>query len=292
MADIKMINGKYYDFSTTGPNANESFLTTAKELKEVGIKNYYFMLRIDNPRVADIDPFKPNITPQEVQLLMNEFRNNVWSFMRMAVRLRTDAGIVKYGLHRGLAAVTWCFERHQDNCICEPRQTYKTTGTIAGPIQWAFQLSSNLQMHFFGKETDNTKRNLAHLKSNIELLPDWLQFRKYMDSEGKIKKSRQATENLENNLLHNKINIHPKPTSLSHAQGLGRGGSGSILYFDEVEFVPFFGEVMSNSAPLFKTASENAAKAGKPYCRLMSTTPKVIYIIISKNNSFQCYIGI
>ena len=269
MSDIKCINGKYYDFGCK----NESFLITAKELQTLGIKNYYFMLRIDNPRVADIDPFNPKITKQEIQALLQEFRGNVWAFIRMCVRMRTDKGIVPYTLHRGLAAVIWCFERHQDNCICEPRQTYKTTGTIGGPILWAFQTSTNLHMHFFGKETDNTKRNLAHLKSNIELLPEWLQFRRYTGEDGKIKKSRQATEKLENNLLHNSLEIHPKPTSLSHAQGLGRGGSGAILYFDEIEHTPFFGEILSNSAPLFKTASENAAAAGKPYARLMSCTP-------------------
>lgn len=269
MSDIKKINGKYYDFDPK----NKSFLVTANELRVLGIKNYYFMLRIDNPRVADIDPFKKDITKQEVAALMREFMGNVWSFMRMAVRVRTDAGVVPYTLHRGLCAVTWCFERHQDNCICEPRQTYKTTGTIAGPIQWAFQLSENLHMHFFGKETDNTKRNLAHLKSDIELLPEWLQFRRYIDDQGKMKKTRAATEILENKLRNNDLAIHPKPTSLSHAQGLGRGGSGAILYFDEIEHTPFFGEIMSNSAPLFKTASENAALANKPYCRLMSCTP-------------------
>lgn len=270
MADIKEINGKYYDFSAGG---NESFLVTAKELKNLGIKNYYFMLRIDNPRVADIDPFKPDITKQEILALMTEYKNNMWSFMRSAVRVRTDAGIVRYTLHRGLAAAAWCFERCQDHCLCEPRQTYKTTGTIAGPIQWAFQTSSNLNMHFFGKETDNTKRNLAHLKSDIEILPEWLQFKRYMAEDGKMKKARQATERLENNLLHNTLTIHPKATSLTHAQGLGRGGSGAIIYYDEIEHTPFFGEIMANSAPLFKTASDNAAKAGKPYCRLMSCTP-------------------
>ena len=270
MSDIKEINGKYYDFSAGG---NESFLMTAKELKNVGIKNYYFMLRIDNPRVADIDPFNPNITRQEVAALMTEYRSNMWAFMRTAVRVRTDAGVVPYTLHRGLAAVAWCFEHHFDNCICEPRQTYKTTGTIAGPIQWVFQTSSNLNIHFFGKETENTKRNLAHLKSDIEILPEWLQFKRYTDESGKLKKARQATEKLENNLLHNTLTIHPKATSLSHAQGLGRGGSGAVLYFDEIEHTPFFGEILSNSAPLFKTASENAARAGKPFARLCSCTP-------------------
>lgn len=269
MSDIKKINGKYYDFGCK----NESFLLTAKELKTVGVKNYYFMLRIDNPKVADIDPFKPNITRQEVDALMQEYKNNMWFFCRSAVRMRTDKGIVPYGLHRGLAAALWSFERHQDFCLNEPRQTWKTTGTIGGPVLWAFQLSSNLHVHFFGKETDNTKRNLAHLKNNIELLPEWLQFRRYLGEDGKVKKTRQSSEILENKLLHNMVEIHPKPASLSHAQGLGRGGSGAILYFDEIEHTPFFGEIMANSAPLFKTASENAAAAGKPYGRIFTTTP-------------------
>lgn len=269
MSNLKLIDGKWYDFGCK----NESFLLTAKELKTLGIKNYYFMLRIDNPRVADIDPFKPNITQQEVTALMTEYRSNMWMFMRTAVRLRTDKGIVPYTLHRGLAATAWCFEHHFDNCLCEPRQTYKTTETIAGPLQWAFQLSRNLHMHFYGKETDNTKRNLNHLKGDIELLPEWLQFRRYMDHDGKVKKARASTEILMNNMLNNDLCIYPKPSSLSHAQSLGRGGSGAVIYYDEAEHTPFIGEIISNSAPLFKTASDNAASVGAPYCRLFSCTP-------------------
>ncbi len=189
----------------------------------------------------------------------------MWFFARTAVRMRTDTGIVPFCLHRGLAAALWCFERSQDFCLNEPRQTYKTTGTIGVPVLWAFQLSQNLHIHFFGKETDNTKRNLQHLKNNVELLPEWLQFTRYVGEDGKIKKARRATEKLENNLRHNTVEIHPKPTSLAHAQGMGRGGSGAILYFDEIEHTPFFGEILSNSAPLYKTASENAAKAGLPH---------------------------
>lgn len=269
MSDIKCIKGKYYDFGCK----NESFLLTAKELQALGIKNYYFMLRIDNPRVADIDPFNPNITEQEVKALMLEYQKNIWMFARTAVRLRTDAGILPFGLHRGLAAAIWCFERNQDFCLNEPRQTWKTSGTLSTCILWPFQLSRNLKVHFFGKETENTKRNLGTLKDDIDLLPEWLQFKRYLNDEGKIKKARQSSEILENSMFHNSVQIHPKPSSLSHAQGMGRGGTGAILYFDEIEHTPFFGEILSNSAPLFKTASENAAKAGKPYCRIMTTTP-------------------
>ena len=279
MAGIEQINGRWYDFRESGLNVNESFLLTAKELKTVGVKNYYFMLLWNDPRAATIDPFKKNITRQEVNVLMNEYRYNMWAFMRTAVRLRTDKGIVPYTLHRGIAAMAWCFERHYDNCLCEPRQTYKTTETIAGPLQWAFQLSRNLHMHFYGKATDNTKRNLGHLKADIELLPEWMQFRKYMDSDGKIKKSRASTEILMNNhpQINNDLTIYPKPSSHSHAESIGRGGSGAVIYYDEMEHTPFFGAILANSAPLFKTASENANAVGAPYCRLFSCTPKVVY---------------
>ena len=269
MSDIKRINGKYYDFGTK----NESFLITAKELKTLGIKNYYFMLRIDNPRIADIDPFNPNITKQEIQALWMEYQHNMWIFARDCVRLRTGKGIVPLALHRGLAAAYWCFERSQDFCLTEPRQTYKTSGCIGGPILWAFQIAQNMKGHFFGKETDNTKRNLQTLKEDIELLPEWMQFTRFMDDDGRVKKSRRATEKLENGLRHNSVEIHPKPTSLAHAQGMGRGGSGSILYFDEIEHMPYFSEVLSNSAPLYLTTAENAAAAGQPHCRLLTSTP-------------------
>lgn len=269
MSDIREIDGKYYDFGCK----NKSFLQTAYELKTLGIKNYYFMLRIDNPRVADIDPWNPKITKQEVESLIYECKGNLWFFCRTVVMMRTDKGIVPFGLHRGLAAALWCFERSQDMCLCEPRQTWKTTGTIAGPVLWAFQLSQNLHVHFFGKETENTQRNLDHLRNNIDLLPEWLQFKRYMADDGKVKKARQSAKILMNSMLHNELHIHPRPSSLSHAQGMGRGGSGAILYFDEIEHTPFFGEILSNSAPLFKTASENASAAGKPYGRIFTTTP-------------------
>lgn len=273
MADIREINGQYFDFSNTGPGFNQSFLQTAMELKELGIKNYYFMLRIDNPRIADIDPYKRNITGQEVAALMQEMRSNIWFYTRVVARIRSDAGIVRYGLHRGLAAMMWCFERSYDNCLTEPRQTWKTSGTLAGPLAWAFQLSQNLKMHFFGKESENTKRNLGTLRDDVELLPEWLRFTRYFDSDGKVKKTPRSTEILKNKQLNNEVVIHAEARSLSRAQGMGRGASAAIIYFDEIEHTPFFDEILSNSAPAFKTAHDNAAAAGLPTCRLMSSTP-------------------
>lgn len=269
MPDIKKINGKYYDFAPK----NESFLQTALELKTLGIRNYYFMLEINDPDVAIIDPFNPHLTSSEIEALMIELESNMWFFSRSVSRVRTTSGVRSLSLHRGTAALFWCFNRHQDGCLCEPRQTFKTTSTLAGPILWAFQLSQNSKFHFFGKDNGNTKKNLSDLRDDIDLLPSWLQFKKYLNDEGKEKKARQSTTKLENNLMHNELEIHPKPNNIFHAQTIGRGGSGNILYYDEIEHTPFFGTILANSSPLYKTAKDNAASIGQAHGRIFTCTP-------------------
>ena len=97
MPDLKCIDGKFYDFD---PKNNPSFLQTAAELKALGIKNYYFMLEIKDPRVLNINPFKPKLTVDEIKIMMTECVLNIWYFIRCIARIRSQAGTVQYGLHR------------------------------------------------------------------------------------------------------------------------------------------------------------------------------------------------
>lgn len=263
------INGKTYDFNPR----NKTFLQTAQELHHLGIKNYYFMLEVKNPRSVFIDPFNPRITDQEIATLFTEYRNNIWAYARDAVRIRTPSGIVPFGLHRGLAAAIWNFNRSQDFCLTEPRQTWKTTGIIASVISWAFQLQANQKMHFFGKSNENTKDNQATLRDDINLLPDWLKLNKYTNADGKLRKARESSEVLKNDLTHNQLYIHSKANSISSAQTMARGSSGSIFYYDEIEHTPYFSEILANSAPAFKTSSDTAKAAGLKSCRIFSSTP-------------------
>ena len=160
-----------------------------------------------------------------------------------------------------------------DWCLCEPRQTWKTSGTIAGIIQWAFQLSENLNVHFFGKDNENTKRNLRTLQESIGVLPKWLQFLEYKDASGRVKKTRQSTVIMENELRNNMVEIHAKAANESAATKMARGASAAMLYFDEIEFMPYFDYILANSAPAFKTAADNAKATGRPYIRAFTTTP-------------------
>lgn len=269
MTYIKNIGGKYYDYFPT----NQSFLDTASELKTLGIKNYYFMLRINNPQVAMIDIWNPKITKQEMQMVFRELHTNMWYHARVVARVRTTAGILPLYLDRGLCASMWCLERYQDSLLCKPRQTYKTTNLIAGPLTWAFQFGSqNSHFKFMGKDAQNTKDNLAHLKDDISLLPKWMQFTEYIE-DGKIKKSRSAAESVRNDKFKNRASMTASASSHSAAVSIGRGQSAPMKYWDEFEFTPFMDVILANSSPAFMTAHENARAIGAPSARIFSTTP-------------------
>ena len=57
-------NPRWYDFGTK----NESFLLTCKELKELGVKCWYFPLEIKYPNlgVQNIDPYDPKLSPEDI----------------------------------------------------------------------------------------------------------------------------------------------------------------------------------------------------------------------------------
>ena len=269
MSDIRKIGDKFYDFKPK----NQSFLQTAAELKQLGIKNYYNMLEIKNPRIADLDPYSKNLTPGEIKAIMEEAHSNLWYYSRCIARVVTDSGVVPFYLHRGLYAALWCFLSQHDFCLCEPRQTYKTSGILTTMMAWSYQLSSHLNIHFFNKKFEDTKRNLTNLKKYIELLPEWLKFEKYVDTDGKIKKNKPGVEKIYNKVNDNSITIHPSAANIETAEGIGRGASAAIHYYDELEFTPFIDVILSNAYPVFNTAANNARAVGKIACRVMSTTP-------------------
>ena len=82
-----------------------------------------------------------------------------------------------------------------------------------------------------------------------------MQFTLYRDEYGKVKKTRQSTEILVNELRRNTTEIHAKASNESAATQMARGASAAMLYFDEIEFTPFFDFILANSAPAFISTS-------------------------------------
>ena len=113
-------NPRYYDFGTK----NESFLLTARELKDLGIKNWFMCLEVKHPElgVQDIDPYDPNITPQDIGKIVIECKHNPWFYFRELARVPVSgAGDVQFYLHRANHAAIWSFIHSLDFELVQPR---------------------------------------------------------------------------------------------------------------------------------------------------------------------------
>ena len=82
---------------------NTSFLRLAALYRDMGIKNHAFILQLHNPELLSIDPWKKDITLEEMTLVALECADNPFYFYR-EVAISPDGSddfIIRYKAHRG-----------------------------------------------------------------------------------------------------------------------------------------------------------------------------------------------
>lgn len=258
---------------------NLSFSRTAKDLYNLGIQNYRFMLKLYDPNLIGVNPYSNMLTAEQIKRITIECKRNIWYFLREVARLPVEGGALgpgaglKYQLNRGNLAATWCFINNIDHYLVLPRQIGKTKSTLEN-ILWAFLFSSNTKMMFLNKDGIASKANLKSLKDQKDLLPMWMQskFIYNDDGEKKTAKGDNATY-LEHPHNQNRITAFAGGTSIDAADRCGRGLTQAIQYCDEVEFTRYIKTIIDAAGPAFGTASRNAKANGAPYCRIFTTTP-------------------
>lgn len=271
---IKRIGNKFYDVGT----ANKSFLQVAKDLKSLGIHNYYFMLEIYDYNLVNIDPHTENLTRDQISRIMTECTRNPWYYLREVCRIPDQGGVgIPFKANRGNIAQTWLTLHGIDSWLCLPRQQGKTISFLC-LLSWAYSFGTNNSTFIFiNKDSGNAKENLQRLKDIIDCLPEFLRFEQIMeeDENGKVKlvKAARNATSMKHPITKNRIIIKPKATSYESALSLARGLTSNILHFDEPEFTPYIKTIIENSVSTFETASRNAKKNGAMYCRAFSCTP-------------------
>ena len=271
---IKRIGNKYYDTGTS----NKSFLQVAKDLKSLGIHNYYFMLEIYDYSLVNIDPYAENLTRDQISRIMTECTRNPWYYLREICRIPDQGGVgIPYKANRGNIAQTWLTLHGIDSWLCLPRQQGKTISFLC-LLAWAYSFGTNNSTFIFvNKDSGNAKENLQRLKDIIDCLPEFLRFEQIMeeDENGKVKlvKAARNATSMKHPITKNRIIIKPKATSYESALSLARGLTSNILHFDEPEFTPYIKTIIENSVSTFETAARNAKKNGAMYCRAFSCTP-------------------
>ena len=234
-ARIAKIGNKYYDIGTS----NKSFLQVAKDLKTLGIKNYYFMLEIYDYSLIDVDPFacdkngNTTLTKDQISSIMLECARNPWYFLREISRIPDQGGTsVPYKANRGNIAQAWCIWKGLDSWLCLPRQQGKTQSALAFQTWMYIFGTTNSQFIFINKDGDNAKTNLRRMLDQINLLPEYMRCESILTEDGKRTKAKQNATELGNPSNGNSVIIKSKATSYDMALSIARGLTAPVQHFD------------------------------------------------------------
>lgn len=269
--------GKYYDVGTP----NKSFLTLAKDLKTLGIKNWYFMLEIKDLSLIGVNPHAKDsegnctLTTDQIDRVIMECKCNPWYFLREVARI-ADSGAsegVPYKANRGNIAQAWCTLNNLDSWLCLPRQQGKTISALV-LLVWIYHFgTTNSTFIYLNKDGDQAKENLRRTGVIIDALPPYMRFKSITDEDGKVTKGKANATAYEHPVNHNKINIKSKATSYDMALSIARGMTAPVHYCDEPEFSPYIDTIVKNAVSTFETAHRRSLANGATSARIFTCTP-------------------
>jgi hypothetical protein len=213
-----------------------------KMLKELGINNNKFFLKIYDTSIKDLDPFdEDNLAIEEKVKIKQEVRRNPWYFLREIVRIPVPGGNTKYKLHRGNLAINFCMLNNINSLIELPRQNYKTQSVLCLMV-WIYCISTrNSEIAFLHKKYEDSKMNLTRFKNIQKLLPSYLLPEKSKDDIDNLASIRNSRGNT----------ILAKNSAISEEQAdiLGRGNTTAIAFYDEIAFIKYLHTVYTAGAP-------------------------------------------
>lgn len=255
---------------------NKSFIEVHEQLKMLGIKNNAFHLILLNPLLQGVDPYDPNLTNEQVLMIIQECKLNMFYYLREVVRIEEQGGnLVRFRLDRGTLAAAYHFYNNINFYLMKPRQTGKTVG-IASMLSWAFKFSGpNGDFLFSCYKEDLAKRNLRAMKTILSNLPSYLSKMGTVkiDNLGKTVRKTDNIKTYREPVQNNQAMVANCASTEDAAETIGRGFTQIYQFFDEAEFTKYIDTIVKVSGMSFNTASRNARNNGSGYCRIFATTP-------------------
>ena len=273
-----------YDIHTS----NISFLQTSKDLRQLGIKNNKFFLRLYDPQLVGVNPYSTTLSTEQIERIIFECVRNPWYYLREISRIPEQGSAQGPGsgsifqLHRGNLAAIYCFLNNINYYQVLPRQCGKTISTVS-ILLWSYLFgTTNSAMSFVNKSQKDANLNIKRIKEQKALLPLYLQ-QKYqiIDGEYKPAKGTDNVQTIENPTNNNRIEARPSSKTVEGADNIGRGTTSPIQWFDEAEFTDHIGYILKASGPAFVQAATNALKNNAPFCRIITTTPKHYWALVA-----------
>ena len=231
---------KFFDLGTH----NKSFLLLARSLKNLGIKNFYFMLEICDTSLIGVNPYQcdkeghTTLSRDQISRIMLECTRNPWYFLREVCRIPDQGGTsIPYRANRGNIAQSWCITKGLDSWLCLPRQQGKTESALAFQVWMYLFGTSNSMFIFVNKDGDNAKNNLRRFQSQIDLLPEYMRCESIVTEDGKRTKAKKNATEMANPINLNSIKVKPKATSYDTALSIARGLTAPIQHYDWKIFI-------------------------------------------------------
>ena len=115
-----------YEYIIHTKTKNLSFLKVYRYLREKGVENNKFFLRLYNKELENVDPHSKHLTERQKVQILDECKKNPYYFIREICLVDVPGGKVKFELHPGNLALTWSLINSIDTIVLLPRQQFKT----------------------------------------------------------------------------------------------------------------------------------------------------------------------
>ena len=244
---------------------NESWLAQSYKFRDMGIKHWYFPLTLYNAALSGVNVHDPNLTEDQMGLILLEAEHNPWFVMREIMRVPAKAGGGNGPLsaNRGNIAMFWSALNSFVTYVQQIRQTGKSLNArmlvVAWHLFWAFG-----SQHILFTKSDLRKEEIREYKDIRNALPKWM-----WQAHAKDTDNQTDFTTLDRG---NRTKTYIPQGDPEAANNVGRGQSPTIINIDEPPFIPY----SWISIPALVASSGNtfdeAARKGQLHFLLFTTT--------------------
>lgn len=249
--------------------SNKSFLRTAEIFRQMGIKNYYFMLQINNPLIKDLDPWDPNLTDEQEFMIRNECNENIWYCIREVVKV---GGSSRFRGNRAILSFIWTCLNHLPTTILMPRQSGKTVGMQVLAFIMQYIVGRGFRAGLITLAASNRMQFVEAIKKIRSALPPYIVNVTYKDKDAGNILSYEAFGADKKNTFE----VRVPSGGEDGAENVARGSTFEVLLYDEPAWTKYIENIINGAGPATLTAQKEAREKGIPYFTAKATTPNSI----------------
>lgn len=250
---------------------NLSFIRCFRYLRDKGVENNKFFLRLYDKDLENVNPHSKKLTAIEKTKIIAECTKNPYYFLREVCLISIPGGKAKFDMHPGNLAITWSLLNSLDILAMLPRQQYKTVTVAAILAYFFFFRTKNSHAIFGNKQLKDSRNNLARFKAIVENFPSYI-----LDSVIDVKADTDNVDSVIYTNTKNKITVIGNPNNEPSADNAGRGASVPFLWLDEFAFISFNDTLLHAASPAYRTVADLAEREGFPHSKIITTTPNNI----------------